>query len=433
MKKLILLFFMVLFICSCEKEKASGTLTVSGYLTNGTRPVAKAKVNLDDLIQYSATSNSEGFFEIKDVPEGEYQLNYSVGSESESFSKNSDKIRLSGNLLLENLLLPDPVTIGEPQIERDFESNEVTLSWNRYTGDDFSEYKLYRHSSSGLDETTGELLHVATSAQDTTYTLTLPHSSETYFRVFVKDNLGLLGGSNILDYLIGLAEYNPQLQLNIRNELYLNDGEEQELYFDAPEAGFYLIAWFDAGFSPFTTSHISMSALNSDKSSSYFQNQYLLIHNGAPMPIYVPEAERVYLKAKQVSESSFGAYGVTITPLPFENSVPLEVGVELKQEIGLGEVRVLHFQAEANKDYQIQVKNNLDDYSYNPTSAKFMSVYQEGSNSFSPYNIHMNPCCDDIPKLVTVSVDIAKKVYLVVDNAYWLEEAAADVLVAEQQ
>jgi len=421
MKNLLLLCFLVMFICGCEKEKDTGALTVSGYLTNGTGPVVKAKVNLDDLVQYSTTSNSEGFFEISNVPEGEYQLNFSVGSESESFSKNSEKIRLSSDLLLERLLLPDPVTIGEPEIERDFESNEVTLSWSTYTGDDFREYKLYKHSTSGLDETTGELLHVATLAQDTTYTLTLPHSSETFFRVFVKDNLGLLGGSNILDYVIGPVDYNPEIQLDIQNELYLNDGEEQELYFEAPEAGFYLIAWFDAGFSPYTTSHISMSAQNSDKSSYYFENQHLIIHNGAPIPIYVPAAERVYLKAKQVSESSFGSYGITITPLPFENSVPLEIGTELKQEIGLGEVRVLHFQAEANKQYRIRVKNNLDNYSYSPTSAKFMSVYEEGAISFSSYNVHVNPCCNDIPKLITVSVD----------NAYWLEETAADVLVTE--
>lgn len=432
MKNLVLFSFLVLLLLACEKDKASGALTVSGFLTNGEKPVVNAKVNLDDLIQYSASSDAEGFFEIKNVPEGEYQLNYSIGSESESFSRSSNKIRLSGNLLLENLLLPDPVKIRDPQIERDFESNEVTLSWNRYTGDDFREYKLYRHSTSGLDETTGELLHVATSAQDTTYTLTLPHSSETYFRVFVKDNLGLLGGSNILDYRIGPAEYNPELQLHIQNERYLNDGEEQELYFEAPQAGFYLIAWFDAGFSPYTTSHISMSAQNVDKSSFYFRNQYLIIHNGAPMPIYVPAAERVYLQAKQVSESSFGTYGITITPLSFDDSISLEIGTEFKQDIGLGEARVVHFNAEANKDYQVRVKNNLDDLSFSPISAKFMSVYQEGADSFSPYNVHMNPCCDDIPKLVPVSVDTAKKVYLVIDNAYWLEEAPADILVTEQ-
>ena len=109
-----------------------------------------------------------------------------------------------------------------------------------------------------------------------------------------------------------------------------------------------MVAWFDAGFSPYTTSHVSVSAQNRDKSSYYYQDEYLIIYNGAPMPIYLPSEERVYLKIKQVSETSFGAYGVKITHLPVESSIPLEIGTELKQEIGLGEVRVLYFQAETN-------------------------------------------------------------------------------------
>ena len=91
MKNSILLFCLIFLFNSCEKDKASGSLTVSGYLTNGTSPVKNAKVDLDDLVQYKATSNSEGYFEINNVPEGDYKLNYGIGSENEGFSKISER------------------------------------------------------------------------------------------------------------------------------------------------------------------------------------------------------------------------------------------------------------------------------------------------------------------------------------------------------
>jgi hypothetical protein len=65
---------------------------------------------------------------------------------------------------------------------------------------DFREYKLYKHTNSGLDETTGELIHVSTSIIDTVFKIEELNPLETYyFRIYVLNEFGRLGGSNLVN------------------------------------------------------------------------------------------------------------------------------------------------------------------------------------------------------------------------------------------
>lgn len=53
------------------------------------------------------------------------------------------------------------------RLHTDSTTNIATLKWNKSTAEDFCEYKLYSHTTSGLDETTGELEHVTIDIKDT--------------------------------------------------------------------------------------------------------------------------------------------------------------------------------------------------------------------------------------------------------------------------
>ncbi|UKN00230.1 fibronectin type III domain-containing protein [Paracrocinitomix mangrovi] len=74
----------------------------------------------------------------------------------------------------------------------------IQISWDQSSDGNFSSYKLYKHNSSGLDETTGELIHVATSATDISFTDVDFNPLQTYYyRVYVENDNGLSNGSNI--------------------------------------------------------------------------------------------------------------------------------------------------------------------------------------------------------------------------------------------
>lgn len=329
-------------------------------------------------------------------------------------------------------MLPDPVVLNEPEIERSLESNEVSLSWNKYQAADFREYKLYKHSSSGLDETTGELLHVATSANDTLFTTTVPHSSETFFRVFVRDDFGLLGGSNISNVTMGVYESNPELEIGVQSDFYLSQDEEQELYFDTPGAGIYSIAWFDDWFDDYSAGSIVVSAYNENKSTFYFQNERVIQMTGSPFSIYVGGQERVYMNIKHFSTNSTpGSYGVKIKALTDETSLPLTLGEASNISIDLGEVKMAHFEALANKEYEISVGNTVSGGAYGDGIETQVSIYEEGSGTFTFYKETIPfPCCGGA-KILHITSGAQRKVYLVLDGAYWFEQNAVDILIHE--
>jgi hypothetical protein len=105
------------------------------------------------------------------------------------------------------IALPAPVALTSPEVS----DRTVTLSWTSTDDPGFREYKIYRAISSGLDESTGELRHVETSRDATTYVdgagwedqpispgTPVRPDSHYYYRVFVLDEFGLLGGSNVV-------------------------------------------------------------------------------------------------------------------------------------------------------------------------------------------------------------------------------------------
>jgi hypothetical protein len=200
MKKLTILCFLIPFILmtGCNKEEeipGSATYDISGKLYMNTLPVKNVKLNIDDLEQYKTTTDDEGRFLIENVSAGDHKLNAVFNDNDQSFSQRSFDLVVNTDLILNNLKLPNPVTIS---CTLDSLTNIVTISWNKSDAEDFREYKLYSHSSSGLDETTGTLEHVATDANDTIMEIQLESYTKRYFRVFVMNDMGQLGGSNII-------------------------------------------------------------------------------------------------------------------------------------------------------------------------------------------------------------------------------------------
>ena len=90
MKRFIIFLIIICTIISCQEtptENNDSLYMVSGYVYSGSNPVQNAKVSIDNAVNYSSESNSEGFFTINDVPKGEHTLAIKKTTNNNSFSE----------------------------------------------------------------------------------------------------------------------------------------------------------------------------------------------------------------------------------------------------------------------------------------------------------------------------------------------------------
>jgi len=198
MQKIITsLIIVFLFVC-CNKDSTSSgrKYTVSGYVFYINSPMENATVSIDNKANFTSYSNNIGYFEIKNVPEGEYVLIAKKTLPEGNFVESTSNISVNEDISIDNLKLPKGVIMHQP---KDITDASVILSWSPTDANDFREYKIYRHTTSGLDEATGLLIHVSTSITDTTFiNENLDPLTTYYFRVYVMNDFGRLGGSNIV-------------------------------------------------------------------------------------------------------------------------------------------------------------------------------------------------------------------------------------------
>ncbi len=192
----ILLVISFLISCNDNPSESEKVYKVSGTLIHNNKPIENVNISLNRLANLTTTSNSHGYFEMENVPEGTYKLYAEKGFSDGSFTEINSEILVYGDVILNSLRLPTSITMFDPT---DISSSSLKLFWTSSDANDFREYKLYRHSTSGLDENTGELMHVSTSINDTSYVdNSVDPLTEYFYRVYVMNEFGRLGGSNIV-------------------------------------------------------------------------------------------------------------------------------------------------------------------------------------------------------------------------------------------
>ena len=199
MRKLFLIlfiFFLATIGCKDNSTDPAGNYSVSGKLVYSGKPLPNATVSLDNKADLTTQSNSDGDFAIKNVPKGDYTLNVEKTNSDGSFISKSSELSVSNDIVIESLSLPKGVIILDPT---EVDANSMHISWTSTDANDFREYKLYTHTTSGLDENTGTLVHVSTVISDTQFTdINLNPLTNYYYRVYVMNDYGKLGGSNIV-------------------------------------------------------------------------------------------------------------------------------------------------------------------------------------------------------------------------------------------
>jgi len=192
----IIIVVLVHMSCTTSTTDPSATFTVSGYIYLNYQKVSNVQVNIDYKINLIAKTDDDGYFEIENVLQGNHELNAVKTYSDGSFTQNSYDISVNSDVFLESLILPKGVLLYTPTGITD---NSVSLAWSPTDADDFREYKVFRHNTSGLDENTGTLVHVSTSRNDTTFNdKSLFPQEEYFYRVYTMNEFGKLGGSNIV-------------------------------------------------------------------------------------------------------------------------------------------------------------------------------------------------------------------------------------------
>ena len=184
----------------CKKDnvvESQSGFTVKGDIVQNNTPLAKASVSIDDKANYSTETDTNGHFEITGVPQGTHSISYSKLSDDGSFVQRTSSIDVTQDVILNSLRLPIAVLLSKLD---SVTSSSVYVHWNKSDATDFREYKLFRNTSPGLDENTGTLVYVGTALNDTSFVETdLDMFTNYYYRVYVMNDYGKLGGSNIVN------------------------------------------------------------------------------------------------------------------------------------------------------------------------------------------------------------------------------------------
>lgn len=202
MKTAIALTLLVttLFLDSCKKSSTEptsnpGNYVVSGTIVSGSVPVSKATVSLNSRADLTTQSDAIGHFTIPNVPDGNYSLGVQKTNADGSFLATTSNISVANDSVILALILPRGVKLDTLE---NINATSVSISWNPTDANDFREYKLFRNLTSGLDQTTGTLVHVSTAINDTLFIDNTVNPLTTYYyRVYIMNDFGNLGGSNI--------------------------------------------------------------------------------------------------------------------------------------------------------------------------------------------------------------------------------------------
>lgn len=195
-----LVFLLIFCSRSDSPTEASKEFVVSGYIKIHTTPVADAPVQIDQVLNWKATTNAEGYFEIKNVTDGQHILKSAKHMDNGQVVSIESTISVKkGNTDLGEIRLPVPPLFYDIDTS-DISQNKLNLTWSSSRDPEFREYKVYRKDNAGIDETTGELVYVSTNINDTSFVdESFVMGLHYFYRVYILSALGKMGGSNVVN------------------------------------------------------------------------------------------------------------------------------------------------------------------------------------------------------------------------------------------
>jgi hypothetical protein len=385
---------------------------VSGQVLSDRGPVQGARVALGSDSEQSTLSDEAGRFVLHGVPSGQHTLNTTYVEEDQTVSQQME-IVVTGNTSVETLKLPLPVELtatAGPMIPG---KSTAVLNWARAFKEGFREYKVYRHTSSGLDETTGTLVHVATDIDATRFESEEEPLKTYYYRVFVMNDYGKLGGSNIASLSLGAYVPPPALMLG--------QGVQAILYAGAPPHLFHFESSAQALYTVRHSGDLNLTVLDATQSITYAQDPRAIHMTGHPLLFPARGAERVHLRVS-IMESQFlksANYSLEVRELRPTGQSDLAPGAPLSLRMETGAAQVLSFDAVAGTRYRLVVESTARGAPSSNEALSFVSVF--GANVATPYVWDQRVGLMGSPQSYEFTATRTERLTVAIVAAYWFE------------
>lgn len=178
MKKLFYLFgiLSLLFISACDQftgpdeeqpQPLKGDINITGQVMTNNQPVQDALVTVSNVVNWSARTDANGNFTIKNIIKGEHQIvvvkEYSSGNKS----VHQTKIGLNDTEINVGVInLPQPVTLNALDVSA-VNNSEIKVSWKSTAASNFIEYRVIKNYTAVLDEKNGIPVFSSSKKSDT--------------------------------------------------------------------------------------------------------------------------------------------------------------------------------------------------------------------------------------------------------------------------
>jgi hypothetical protein len=347
---------------------------VSGQVLSDRGPVQGARVALNSNPDRNTLSDKAGRFVLQGVPAGEHTLTTTYVEEDQTVSQQME-IVVAGNTSVEPLKLPLPVELTATAGPMVPGKSTAVLSWSRAFKEGFREYKVYRHTTSGLDETTGTLVHVATDIDATRFESEEEPLKTYYYRVFVMNDYGKLGGSNIAPLSLGAYRPPPALTLGQPVQAVLYVGTPPHLFhFESSAQTLYTVRH---------SGDLNLTVFDATQSIIYAQEPRAIPTTGHPLLFPARATEQVYLRVSimEMMNVKSTEYSLEVRELRPTGQI-LAPGVPLSLRMEAGARQALSFDAVAGTRYRLVAESTAASAAYDEVLT-FVSVF--GANMSAPY------------------------------------------------
>lgn len=413
----VVIFLLFFVFVSCTKKENG--FTIEGYIKNTGYNLKNAVIRIDNSDKLKTTSDENGYFRLINASEGNHILNIFKDFNDSSFVIENIEINITSDTILSAIILPTPVTINLEKISSDISNLKIKITWTKSDALDFYEYKVFRHSTSGIDENTGTLIHVAINSNDTTFIDSVQYNTNHFYRVYIKNFYNQIGGSNIMSIMSGDFENNPQLSLSKLAIGNLTKNKDLVYYFLADSGEFYKIIWYDSWWNEYTANSILVSVYTENEVYSYFNQKRLIQLGGSPELIYSHKNEKVYIRIEGFESNTEGTFGIKVDWLDKKLSSEIIPPMKLNTSISAGNIKLASFLALKDSSYLISME--ADKYIGalgNNVEVKISAIGEKSLKKyFTEYPGVIEFAGEPNNKIITPEMD--EKIFFTIIGAFW--------------
>jgi len=410
-----LLLFAFLTLISCNKDK---TGVLEGYVTDESNNVfAGVEVMVDN--HPLATTDAAGYYRIPDLDEGTYYIQAETTGQTVTLSsvKKVVKVKRESTERCDLVLKSNGIVLSTIDTISTVEQQKIQLSWSQSTNVNFLEYKVYRHDSPGLDQSTGTLIYVSTNISETTAFDSLEYDATMYYRVYVTSATGILQSSNILTYTTGLFPNILALEFGVTTRGYMSGGEKLWFHFPAEAGKMYKISWFDNDtyWPGNTVGSVWVTGFREDKVTTIFPKGRLIQSTGSPRVVMAQETETYFVRLEGYFPELQGTFTIRVDTLNQSDAieVPTDSSV-VSAPMNVGDVQLFYADINANTTYL--------SYLGQTGTANYVYVGAYGQSSLQKFYYDENPNrleITGVPKNAQIIATDTERVYFIFTSAYW--------------